>query len=179
MLKSRFLRASTAALTTLGLMFSAPHVQAASQPGQKLIVQTTDAKVIDIGLKEQGLFQGRVVDHAGTPVQGAEVIVRQGQKEVAKLSTDEHGQFAVKGLKGGVYEVGSGKTIGAFRVWHEASAPPAAKEQALIILGQNGERGAIGGMGGGVLLLTAVALTALVLAIIALDEANDDCPESP
>ena len=92
MLKSRFLRASTAALTTLGLMFSAPHVQAASQPGQKLIVQTTDAKVIDIGLKEQGLFQGRVVDHAGTPVQGEDPV---------RLLLDEHGGVPGQGRRGG------------------------------------------------------------------------------
>jgi hypothetical protein len=178
MFKSSFLRASIAALTTLGLMLTTPQVQAASQPAQKLIVQTTDAKVLDIGLKEHGVFQGRVVDHTGTPVRGADVVIRQGQKEIAKLSTDQHGQFAVKGLKGGVYEVASGKTVGVYRVWQEAAAPPAAKEQALLILGQNGERGQFGGAGGGVILLAAVALTALVIAIIALNEPDDDCPES-
>jgi hypothetical protein len=178
MFKSSLLRASIVALTTLGLMVSTPHVQAASQPAHKLVVQTTDAKVLDIGLKENGLFQGRVVDHTGTPVRGAEVVVRQGQKEIAKLSTDQHGQFAVKGLKGGVYEVATGKTVGVYRVWQEAAAPPTAKEQALLILGQNGERGQFGGIGGGVLLLAAVAIAALVVALIALDQANDCCPES-
>jgi hypothetical protein len=177
MIKSSFLRASVAALTTLGLMLATPHVQAATQPSQKVQVQVTDAKVLDISLRQHGAFQGRVVDHTGAAVNGAEVVIRQGQKEIAKTVTNEHGQFAVAGLKGGVYEVASGKTVGTYRVWQEAAAPPSAKEQALLVLGQNGERGQFGALGGGVLLLTAVAIAALVISIIALDEANDE-PES-
>jgi hypothetical protein len=178
MFKSSFLRASIAALTTLGLMLATPHVQAASQPAGKLQVQMTDAKVLDIGL-HQGAFEGRVVDHTGAAVKSAEVVVRQGQKEIAKTVTNEHGQFAVAGLKGGVYEVASGKTVGAYRVWQEAAAPPSAKEQALLVLGQNGERGQFGAMGGGVLLLTGIAIAALIVGIIALDKANDLESESP
>jgi uncharacterized protein with FMN-binding domain len=178
MFKSSLLRSSIAALTTLGLLLSVPHVQAASQPARQLTVQHTDAKMLDIGLKE-GRFQGRVVDHAGSPVANAPVVIRQGEKEVAKTTTNQHGQFAVTGLKGGVYEVSSGKTVGIYRVWQETATPPAAKEQALLILGQNGERGQFGSMGGGVVLLAAISIAALVIALIALNEALDDEPESP
>jgi len=178
MLKSSLLRGAIAVLTTFGLMISTPHVRAATQPAQKLTVQHTDAKVLDIGLKD-GSFQGRVVDHTGTPVANAAVVIRQGNKEIAKSKTDQHGQFAVTGLKGGVYEVASGKTTGVYRVWQETVAPPAAKEQALLVLGQNGERGQFGSIGGGTLLIAAVAIAALVVAIIALDEAEEAESESP
>ena len=177
MLKVSLWRASVAALTTVGLLLSAPHIQAASQqPAQKLTVQHTDAKVLDIGLKD-GALKGRVVDHSGAPAGNTTVVVRQGDKEVAKTTTDAQGQFTVAGLKGGVYEVASGKTVGAYRVWQESAAPPAAKEQALLVLGQNGERGQFGAIGGGVLLIGAIAIAALVVAIVALDRANDE-PES-
>jgi len=172
MVKSSLLRASVAALTTLGLMLSAPHVQAATQPARQYTVQQTDAKLLDIGLKE-GQFHGRVVDHAGSPAANAPVVIRQGDKEIAKTTTDQNGRFTVTGLKGGVYEVASGKTVGAYRVWQGEATPPAAKEQALLILGQNGERGQFGAIGGGVILLTAVSIAALVISLVALDEAND------
>jgi hypothetical protein len=180
MQKFSLFRASIAALTTLGLMLSCPQVQAAPQTARPLVVQTTDAKILDIGLKTSGTFQGRVVDHTGTPVANAAVVIRQGEKTVAKVQTDAQGRFAVAGLKGGVYEVASGKTVGMYRVWQESAAPPAAKEQALLVLGQNGERGQFGSLGGGTLLLAAVVVAALIVGIIALsdDDDEEDEPES-
>jgi hypothetical protein len=173
MWKSTLLRASITALTTLGLMISTPHVQAATQPAQPLKVRVTDAKIFDIALKEQGTLQGRVVDHAGNPAPHAEVVIRQGEQVVAKTVTDRQGRFIAAGLKGGVYEVASGKTVGMYRAWQGNAAPPAAMEQALLVLGQNGERGQFGAMGGGMLLLTTVIIASLVVGIVSLDKIND------
>jgi len=159
------------ALATLGLMFPAPSLQAA-QGAQKMTVQTTNAAILDIGL-EQGVFAGRVVDHTGTPAKNAEVTVRQGSHEVAKTTTDANGRFAVKGLRGGVYEVASGKTVGTYRVWQSEVAPPAAKEHALLILGENGARGQFGGGGGGVIIIAAAVIASLIISAIALDRIND------
>lgn len=165
-----FVQGAAVALAGLGLMLPAPAVQAASQP---LKIQQTDATILDIGLQANGEFSGRVVDHAGTPAKNASVVVRQGSKEVAQVKTDSEGQFKVAGLRGGVYEVASGQTVGSYRVWQSEVAPPAAKEQALLILGENGTRGQFGAMGGGVLLLTAAVIAAVIISAITLDRVNE------
>jgi len=165
-------KSAVVALAAIGMMVPAPQLRAATAASTKVV--TVDASVFDIGLKSDGVFAGRVVDHTGAPAAKAEVIVRQGHQVVAQTKTDAEGHFAVKGLRGGVYEVSSGKTVGTYRVWNETVAPPAAKEQALLVLGQNGARGQFGAMGGGVLLVAGIAIAALVVGIIALDEANDD-----
>lgn len=159
------------ALATLGLMIPAPSLQAA-QGSQKVAVQSTNASILDIGL-EQGVFAGRVVDHTGTPAKNAEVVVRQGSHEVAKTTTDANGRFAVKGLRGGVYEIASGKTVGTYRVWQSEVAPPAAKEQALLVLGENGTRGQFGAMGGGTVIIAAAVIASLIISAITLDRVND------
>ncbi|MDZ4687945.1 MAG: carboxypeptidase-like regulatory domain-containing protein [Planctomycetaceae bacterium] len=168
------------ALAAIGMMLPAPQLQAATAPAK---IVRTDASVLDIGLKSDGVFAGRVVDHTGTPSAKTEVTIRQGQQVVAKATTDVEGRFAVKGLKGGVYEVASGKTVGTYRVWNETVAPPAAKEQALLVLGENGTRGKFGGMGGGEVLLAGLVLATLVVSLITLDEVNnsddDDGPNFP
>jgi hypothetical protein len=158
------------ALATLGLMLPAPQVMAASS--SKPVIETVNASMFDIGL-QHGVFAGRVVDHTGTAAKSAEVVVRQGEKVIAKTTTDETGRFEVKGLRGGVYEVASGKTIGTYRVWQQEVAPPAAKEQALLVLGENGTRGQFGGLRAGSIFIAATLVTATVLSIIAIDRAND------
>lgn len=160
------------ALATLGLMLPAPQVQAATG-SQKMTVQTTEASVLDIGLQQNGTFAGRVVDHAGSATRNAEVVVRQGSKEVARTRTDDQGRFAVQGLRGGVYEISSGKTVGTYRVWQSEVAPPAAKEQALLVLGENGTRGQFGAMGGGMVLLSAAVIASVIISAITLDRVND------
>ncbi|HUQ69334.1 MAG TPA: carboxypeptidase-like regulatory domain-containing protein [Planctomycetaceae bacterium] len=160
------------ALAAIGMMLPAPQVQAATAAPAKVI--RTDATVLDIGLKSDGVFAGRVVDHTGTPSAKTEVTIRQGQQVVAKATTDAEGRFAVKGLKGGVYEVASGATVGTYRVWNETMAPPAAKEQVLLVLGQNGARGQCCGVGGGEILIAGLVLATLVVSIITLDKVEDD-----
>lgn len=172
MTQMSFFKHAVIALAAIGVAVPAHTVQAAVAAPAKII--QTDASVLDIGLKQDGVFAGRVVDHTGTPAAKSEVTIRQGQQVVAKTTTDSEGRFAVKGIKGGVYEVASGTTVGTYRVWNETVAPPAAKEQALLVLGQNGTRGKYGAMGGGTILLAGAVIAALVVGIIAIDEANDD-----
>jgi hypothetical protein len=129
--------------------------------------------VLDISMNAEGVFAGRVVDHTGTPVAGAEVVVSQAGKAVTKTVCDDRGAFAVTGLRGGVYEVASGKTSGNFRVWTESAAPESAKEVALVILGENGTRGGSGSFGGGTLILGAAVVASVILSGIALGKLND------
>ena len=158
------------ALATVGLMLPAPAVQAAQAAPSN--VQTVNASILDIGLQSEGQFAGRVVDHTGTPAQQAEIVVRQGNKEVARTHSDSQGRFQVEGLRGGVYEVSSGKTVGTYRVWQNDVAPPSAKEQALLILGENGTRGQFGAAGGGLVIIAAAVIASLIISAIAHDRIN-------
>ena len=165
------------ALATFGtLMPNAVSVAKAADAS----VRTQDAVKIsragtpaDVTLSKDGEFAGRVFDHAGYAVEGAEVVVRQGQKVVGKSVTDDRGVFTVSGVKTGVYQVKSGNTEGLFQVWDESAAPAAAKGHALLVMGENGARGQFGAVDPTLLLLTAATIAALIVAIISLSEIND------
>lgn len=179
-----FLRGATVALAALGMMIpAAPAIAAGPARAQ---VKTVDAKIFDIALSQGGTFKGRVVDHTGAAVEGAEVTIKQGNKQVAHSVTDKDGSYVVSNLKTGVYNVSSGATEGMYRVWSEKTAPPSAKEQSLLVMGENGARGNFGAMGDeGLILLAvvavgAVAIVALVLAIEAKgDSTTVVVPSSP
>ena len=128
--------------------------------------------ILDAKLDKDGAFTGRTIEHDGTPVVGAVVVVRSGQTEIGQSVTDEQGNFSVKNLKSGVYEVSSGATTGSYRFWSEATAPPSAKPHGLLVLGPNGARGQygltetiFGSNLGLILLVTTTALSAAALAV--------------
>lgn len=171
-------RGAAVALAALGMMIpNAPAIAAGPSRAQ---VKSVDAKIFDIALAD-GMFKGRVVDHTGAAVEGAAVTIKQNNKEVAHSVTDKSGSFAVANLKTGVYSISSGATEGTYRVWAEKSAPPSAKEQSLLVLGQNGARGNFGYVDGlGTYVIAGIAVAALVVGIIALSESQEcHCPQSP
>jgi hypothetical protein len=160
-------------LAVMGMLLPQPPAIAASQ-SKPLPVKTVSGGIADVALNSHGALVGRVVDHTGAAQAQQEVIVRQGQIQVARATTDKSGTFVVPNLKGGVYEVASGATSGNYRLWTAQAAPPKSGEQALLVLGKNGARGQFGMIGDGTVLLFTVAVAALVIGIIALDKANDD-----
>lgn len=174
-------RGAAVTLAALGLMI--PNAPAMAAGPARPSVKTVDAKIFDISLQNGNTFKGRVVDHTGAAMEGAAVTVKQNNKEVAHSITDKSGSFAVGNLKAGVYTVSSGATEGTYRVWEERSAPPSAKEQSLLVLGQNGARGNFGCCDCyGQYIIAGVAVAALVVAIVALkraDDANGKIPNSP
>jgi hypothetical protein len=149
------------------------------------IVKTVNAKIFDIALSNGGTFKGRVVDHAGVPMEGAEVVIKQNSKEIGRSLTDKTGTFTASNLNSGVYSVASGNTEGTYRMWAENTAPPSAKEQGLLVMGENGARGnfGYGDDGAWVLAVGAVAVAALTVGIVALVRANQannkQLPASP
>jgi hypothetical protein len=146
-------------------------------------VRTVDAKMLDIALGKGGKFTGRVVDHTGVPLDGAEVTVKLGETEVARTVTDRSGTFTVSDLKNGIYTINSGATVGTYRLWTEKTAPPSANPQGLLITGQNGARGQYAAVdSSGNLLIVVIALTALGVGIATLIEVEDikgKIPTSP
>ncbi len=179
-----WLKGTAIALAAIGTVLPAPQLQAADGKSP-LKVEVTEAKVLDITMSQEGAFAGRVIDFSGSAVADAEVVISQGNREIAKTTSDESGVFSVSGLKGGVYDVRSGNTAGQFRIWTATAAPESSKEQALVVLGKNGTRGAIGGMGGGTIILTAAVIASLIIAGVSLDRLNklqedvDKIPKSP
>ena len=81
--------------------------QQVSQTRVKLVAPNS---ILDAKLDRDGVFTGRTIRNDGTPVIGATVVVISGKTEVGLSVTDERGNFAVKDLKSGQYEVRSGAT---------------------------------------------------------------------
>jgi len=144
---------------------------AKAQPSVKIARTGTAA---DVSLSAKGEFAGRVFDHTGKALEGTEVVVRQGDKVIAKSVTDDKGLFTVAGVKTGAYQVRAGNTEGVFQVWEESAAPESAKGHALLVMGENGARGQYGAVDPALLLLTAATIAALIIAIISLSEINDN-----
>lgn len=183
---TNLVKGAVVTLAALGMVMPQGQVQAAQSFKTIKAVKTVEASVADVALS-QGALVGRVVDHTGAAMASKEVVVRQGKNEVAKVKTDQTGTFAVSNLKGGLYEVTAGTTVGSFRVWTESAAPQSAGEQALLVVGENGVRGGGFGalMGDGTLVLTAAVIASLIIAGISLGKINDlqddvdNIPKSP
>ena len=169
----RMLKIAAILLALPGIVLPQSRVLASEQKVSSFTVKLVKPNsILDARLNKDGAFTGRTIEHDGTPVVGAIVVVKRGQTEIGQSVTDEHGNFAVGNLKSGVYEVSSGATTGSYRLWTEGTAPPSAKPHGLLVLGQNGTRGQygltetiFGSNLGLILLVTTTALSAAALAV--------------
>lgn len=169
----RFLKAAAVCLATLGVaMPQVPAMADSARTGSSVKAQKA-ATLPDIALTKGGMLSGRIVDHTGKPLEGAEVTLLQGKKQVTVTMTNHQGVYSFKNLKGGVYGISSGNTDATFRVWTERTAPPSAKEHALLVMGENGARGQWGAVDPTLVLLTAGVITAVVLSAITLSRIDD------
>jgi hypothetical protein len=170
-----FLKSATVALAMVGIVFPQTRILADQKNPAKPVIKTVAANsVLDVSLGKDGTFTGRAVTANGTPVEGAEVVVKQGNAEVAHSVTDKNGQFAMSNLKVGAYQVKSGNTEGMVRLWTEQTAPPSAKPHGLLVLGDNGSRGQWGCYDdcGGCMLCAAIGTLGLGVGIATLILAN-------
>ena len=188
-----FIKSALVALAMVGIVFPQTRILAEQKlSAAPLVKVVAENSVLDVSLGQSGSFNGRTVDHTGAPVKGAKVVLKQGKAEVGQSVTDSEGRFAVQNLKSGVYQVSCGATEGTYRLWAQQSAPPAAKSQGLLVLGENGARGQYGCCcddGSGIWLCTAgvvlagVAVAALVIAITANNKSSSSTtivvPHSP
>ena len=178
-------RGAAVSLAALGMAM--PQTQVFAQQGETKapVVVKNDAKLAADVVLVEGNFTGRVVDHSGTPLVNREVVVKQSGKEVARVTTNEKGVFSVKNVKPGNYLASTGNTDGSFRVWNEKTAPASAKGHALLVMGENGARGAFGAVEPSMALLTIAVIASVVISAIALGKINDlqddvdNIPKSP
>ncbi len=135
--------------------------------------KTAKMSVTDVALSENGSVTGRVLTSNGTPVDGAQVVVRQGEQIFAKMLTNKQGQFTSNGLRAGVYTIATVQGSGLYRLWPKNIAPPSAKTQALVMTREPVVRAQFGGAG--LADWTAIGLGAagLTVGIITLDKVED------
>ena len=97
--------------------------------------------VADVALQEGGALVGQVVDRQGSPLANVPVSLRSAAGELARVRTNSNGYFRFSGLRNGVYEVATPLGANVYRVWSRGVAPPAARPQALIVVGDDVLRG--------------------------------------
>jgi hypothetical protein len=119
----------------------------------------TKASFSDVTLGSGNSFHGRFVNSQGEAVEGASVRLLQNNKVVAETSTTKSGEFEVSNLKPGNYTVQAGQKSALVRMWDKEIAPPAAKEQVVMISDGNLVRGQLGGLD--LTTTTVITLTAL------------------
>src|SRR4051794_39212788 len=56
-------------------------------------------------IKGASSFKVRVVDYRKRPMEGAEIVLRRGNKEVARSKSDTHGEVLIRALAPGLYEL--------------------------------------------------------------------------
>ncbi|QDU94577.1 carboxypeptidase-like regulatory domain-containing protein [Lignipirellula cremea] len=141
--------------------------------------QAADAvKIHDVALRDGGVLVGQVVTTTGAPVKDAQLQLVQQGKTVVALKTNNNGQFGVKGLRSGVYQVSTAQSSQQVRVWAPGAQPPTAKSTMMVVEDQNVIRAQGGGMSLQSKLLhgTAIGLGAGGLAV-ALSDDDDPAPK--
>ncbi|HYW78650.1 MAG TPA: carboxypeptidase-like regulatory domain-containing protein [Thermoguttaceae bacterium] len=166
-------------LACCGILLPAPALQAAVA-GQTPSPQTA-TQVVDIELQSGGMFLGQVVDPTGKPVAGVAVSVRRLEQEVATTTTNRSGYFSVRGLQGGTYEITTGPSCGLYRLWAPGTAPPAARQGALIVVGGQqvrGQQGPVGYWLGNPWVVAGIVATAVAIPV-AIHNSRADRVRSP
>jgi len=101
----------------------------------------------DVALRQGGMLVGQVVDQQGVAKANSAVLILYGEQEVVRTTTDANGVFAVKGLRGGQYQLMTQDGVRVYRLWAPETAPPSARQAALIVAGDNVVRGNYPGHG--------------------------------
>jgi hypothetical protein len=89
-----------------------------------------------------------VVDSQGTPAPNVPVSLQTFQnQQVAAVTSDTAGHFAIQGVHGGVYQLITSQGPRIYRLWAPGTAPPSAQQGATLVMGGETVRGAPPGGG--------------------------------
>ncbi len=167
--KFSFLKGLSASMACLGMLLRQAAVVAAPSGSQPLLGQTAtnegDSVIRDIALRAGGVLVGQIVTAEGTGAAKVSVSLQQNGTELVRTATDANGLYAIKGLRGGVYHVVSGKTVDTYRLWAPGTAPPAAIDAAMLVEGNAVVRGELGSLIRNPWVLAALIATAIVVPI--------------
>lgn len=166
----KILKAAAVSMACLGFIIPNGQVFAA---GTAKVAKKNVKAPADVALQEGGVLTGLVINQQQKPIDGAVVSIRQGNREVAKTVTNKQGKFKVANLKGGVYEVASANGTGLYRAWAAKTAPPKARNNALVVSGAQVVRGQFGGLDIITLTVLGASITGAVLGGINTSKIND------
>ncbi|MHB8902657.1 MAG: peptidase associated/transthyretin-like domain-containing protein, partial [Thermoguttaceae bacterium] len=76
---------------------------------------------------------GQLVDAQGIPQSGAEVALLVDQRTLGAARTDVNGNFAYRGVQGGVYQIAAANGTGVYRLWAPGTAPKGTPTTALLV----------------------------------------------
>ena len=182
---------SRSALTKVAVSLAMIHLLAPNaifadgrQPAIGNAPASAAARIHDVALSEGGTLSGQIVDGQGNARSAVSLRLLQQNKVVGAMVSNELGQFRATGLRGGIYRVESPSGVVVLRVWAPRTAPPAAKQQVLIVEGPPVVRGQFGGMGLRNLLANPYVVAGIVATAVAVPVAlhnsnHDDGTSSP
>ena len=105
MFSIRLVRGMAVSLATIGMMVPQARLLAetpAATPKSPVGKAAQANHVPDLQLTAAGMMSGRVCDHSGKVIEGAKVVLKQGNKEIAQTVTNSEGSYSFKNVKGGV-----------------------------------------------------------------------------
>ena len=192
MLRLRNWQGAAVVLACWGLLVPQTSVLAdASAAVKPAVIQ----KATDVALTANGMLVGAAFLPNGKHLDGATVVISQGDQEIVRTNTNTNGTFAVAQMKTGSYQIAIGNKAAPIRVWNAQAAPPKAKTKAILVVGEvvrgqdeyyeycpdgNCPPGGMMGLDFITLLTVGAATTAAVVTIINLNKLNEieDCCDS-
>jgi hypothetical protein len=141
MKRFQWFSSTAAGLAALGMILPTGVLAAEGPPAAAPTAARQQQQALDVSLADGGILSGQVVDAQGTPIAGTQVKLRSMRGETATGYTDAHGQFQLRGLPGGLYEVNAAQRSATCRLWAANSGPPSAVRQVMLVAGQDVTRG--------------------------------------
>jgi len=90
-------------------------------------------QTIDLTLNRDGMLIGRIVDPRGQAIANTDVTLLDNNEIVSLVKSDLEGNFRVANIKPGTYRLASHNVTQICRIWAPGTAPPAAKQSALLV----------------------------------------------
>ena len=171
MKQSKLIHGLAVVMTSAGL--SMPPAAMAETQVRPSAGRQHDEVVADIALAKGGVLHGQVVDAQNKVLAGKKVSLRSVNGQEFTAETNQQGQFALAGLKGGTYTAMTEGSTGTFRLWAAETAPPSAIPGVMLMPGRETVRGQNGGIARGTLIILGITG-----AIVAVGLASDDDPSS-
>ena len=94
----------------------------------------------DVALTD-GVMEGTVLNTAARPVFGLKVQLLHGDQVIARATSDENGQFAIRGLRNGGHVLQVGSVQQPVRFWGTQAVPPSATSTMAIVVDEQVVRG--------------------------------------
>ncbi|GIW93687.1 MAG: hypothetical protein KatS3mg110_1728 [Pirellulaceae bacterium] len=150
-----------------------PRPALAVMPGGHRI-EATSKSTVDVQLQDGGILTGYVVTADGQPVALVPVRISRHGKLVAAAQTDVHGKFAVRDIRGGVYQIETPQQTDVVRLWAARTAPPSASDRLVMVVQSDDLIRAQGGGRFMQFITNPWVLGGIVAAAIAIPLALDD-----